>query len=218
MSTNNSSFDFFILALTWANTYCCENSKKCPLQSASEFGSSNLILHGLWPTFANGDYPKNCKKVKRNLDRTADLPLLSKDLSPGLLKDGGSFAEHEYYKHGTCIDRLSTFHEYFSESMRVMYSIPKTTKGTPAVISRNVGKKVALSELKDAFDKKVAIACTNACQLKEVFLCFEKRRDGLVGNAIDCSKDILKKDSCSKNKCKDVYINEFGKCAAPTTQ
>src|ERR1035438_8779233 len=54
------NFDYYLLTLSWAPDYCAlpnanRNSRECG--SGRHVG---FVVHGLWPQFNNGGYPKEC--------------------------------------------------------------------------------------------------------------------------------------------------------------
>src|SRR5205823_211721 len=50
-------FDYYVLSLSWAPTYCQTHADDRAECSGKGFG---FVLHGLWPQYDNGGYPENC--------------------------------------------------------------------------------------------------------------------------------------------------------------
>ena len=53
-TTAPSEFGFYLLAMTWAPSFCCgEPAKQECAQLAGSFAATHLTLHGLWPNFTD---------------------------------------------------------------------------------------------------------------------------------------------------------------------
>lgn len=85
--TSDSSFDFFLLNLSWSPEYCHSHpsAQECAQHKA-------FVLHGLWPERKDGSYPENCSDAPGPSDpgKYADV-----------YGDAGLLA-HEWLTHGTC--------------------------------------------------------------------------------------------------------------------
>lgn len=82
-------FDYYVLSLSWAPTYCASHS-----DDTSECSSPHgFVVHGLWPQYAAGGYPQTCSGRLLNAEEqqaaTAVYP-------------SAQLAAHEWAKHGTC--------------------------------------------------------------------------------------------------------------------
>src|SRR5690349_1351293 len=56
---STGSFDYYVLSLSWAPTYCADH----PSDNSTECRSSQkkaFVLHGLWPQSQGGAPPENC--------------------------------------------------------------------------------------------------------------------------------------------------------------
>jgi len=82
------SFDYYVLSLSWAPGFCA--TKWDPQECGHGVG---FALHGLWPQFANQDYPTNCSTVA--LTPAVQQKYASIYASPSLIV-------HEWPKHGVC--------------------------------------------------------------------------------------------------------------------
>lgn len=82
-----SSFDYYLLNLSWSPEFCYSHPNAAECSSHSTF-----VLHGLWPQNNDGTYPENCTNAPGPSD-----PATFNDIYPdqGLL-------EHEWRTHGTC--------------------------------------------------------------------------------------------------------------------
>ena len=94
------SYDFNLLAVDWKPTQCLPGgSRTC----ASGYLSDDFNIHGLWPSNWDTPHPAECSDSPfyilpktRNLLMTCWLSYQSTDPT--------DFWEHEWSKHGTCMD------------------------------------------------------------------------------------------------------------------
>src|SRR5947209_2737856 len=86
---SNSSFDYYLLTLSWSPEYCHGNASSPQCAPGKHFG---FVVHGLWPEYKSGGGPENCStqtgpsNPSSYLDMMPDLGLIS----------------HEWKTHGTC--------------------------------------------------------------------------------------------------------------------
>lgn len=85
-------FDFYVLALTWAPSYCANARRPDPQQCDQP--RPGFAVHGLWPQFERG-YPEECRSTPHRLTRSAIASI--RDVMPS-----GSEAAHAWHRHGTC--------------------------------------------------------------------------------------------------------------------
>ena len=83
----SSSFDYYLLTLSWSPEYC--HSHPSDIQCTEH---STFVLHGLWPENNDGTYPENCGDAPGPSD-----PSQYSDIYP----DAG-LLQHEWKTHGTC--------------------------------------------------------------------------------------------------------------------
>ena len=92
-SGNSSSFDFYVLSLSWAPTYCHDHpgdhSSECRAGAHKTF-----VLHGLWPQADSGPPPMSCAAASPVASSLVDY-MLQYFPSAGLI-------QHEWQEHGTC--------------------------------------------------------------------------------------------------------------------
>ena len=90
---NSSTFDYYLLTLSWAPVYCAEhpndNSTECRPGEHKAF-----VLHGLWPQSQSGAPPEDCGSA-RPVSQPIVRHMLAYFPSAGLI-------QHEWAKHGTC--------------------------------------------------------------------------------------------------------------------
>src|ERR1700761_5817687 len=97
-------FDFYLLNLSWSPEFCATHS------DSPECGRGlGFVVHGLWPQYANGDYPEQCSNAPGPTNPQADT-----DIIPTV-----SLVEHEWQTHGTCSglaadDYFAAIHKAFA--------------------------------------------------------------------------------------------------------
>jgi len=208
-------FDVYLLAQTWSPHFCCTNSDRCTTVPWA-FSAKHLSLHGLWPGFSTpreGDtFPANCATKARIVQDA--LPREYIDVAPSFTTwnaaerraDVGGLAKHEWKKHGTCTGLMPS--AYFAEALRALSLLPGD-RGTPEMITANVGGTVPASALRRTYAKRVAIMTDRACEISEITSCFSKLPDGRVGPQIDCPDHVMKGRDTS---CATLRINQLGQC------
>lgn len=113
-------FDYLMLALTWPGSICRFLSPcHIPTDQPHRF-----TVHGLWPQYANGSYPSDCREAgkfdpKLIVDLRERLDRLWTDFK-GMAP---AFWAHEWNKHGTCaisVDSLGDQHKYFNQTLTLV--------------------------------------------------------------------------------------------------
>jgi ribonuclease T2 len=100
-------FDYYLLSLSWAPSYCLVHPGDRYECQGRGFG---FVLHGLWPQFNGGGYPQTCA-TNVDLDREAEAIGRTLYPSPKLM-------EHEWQRHGTCSGLAPT--DYFRTADRAL--------------------------------------------------------------------------------------------------
>jgi ribonuclease T2 len=111
-SAGPASFDYYLLSLSWAPTYCAEH----PTDKSSECKSGNhtaFVLHGLWPSANQGQQPMSCGPASPVAARVVQH-MQQYFPTKGLI-------QHEWVKHGTCSGLSSA--DYFGEVERAFKSV-----------------------------------------------------------------------------------------------
>ena len=185
-SSQTEEYDIYVLSQSWLPSFCCIKPDRCPafLDEKSAWAGNHLVLHGLWPTRANGEWPSNCQS-KYNKYTAAKIservPPLAAKFSPAL-KQAPEFALHEWRTHGSC-SKLETPEVYFSESLRAHLGVPgkDMDRGTPKVLVAKPGEKVSSQLIRESYRKKIGLKCKNSCVLTEVITCYGRRPDNKAG-------------------------------------
>ena len=157
-------FDYYLLALSWAPTYCrthLEDRAEC---AGKGYG---FVLHGLWPQFDSGDYPEYCVSDVR-LSADAEAVGLTVYPSPKLLR-------HEWETHGTCSGLDAT--AYFRTADRALgrVRVPAPFEA-PASRFMMTGEQIA-AQFRTANpgmpERGLAVACGRG-ELSEVRVCLSR--------------------------------------------
>src|SRR5580704_11502319 len=93
-------FDYYVLSLSWAPTYCLTHTDDGAECSGKGYG---LVLHGLWPQYESGGYPERCD---------SQFQLSAEAASKGAsIYPSERLMQHEWLEHGTCsgLDPLKYF-------------------------------------------------------------------------------------------------------------
>lgn len=84
-------FDYYVLSLSWAPTYCLTHAGDGSECSGKGYG---FVLHGLWPQYDAGGFPENCPT---QLALTSDAAARGRTVYPS-----ERLMRHEWREHGTC--------------------------------------------------------------------------------------------------------------------
>jgi ribonuclease T2 len=177
----DSSFDYWVLALSWSPEYCAGNPRAAnEVQCVRPYA---FVVHGLWPQNERG-YPDTCAQtpavgpaiVKRM------LPIMP---SPGLI-------QHEWRAHGTCsgLDADAYFRTveraYRSFSIPAAYRSPAGFNTTPREMEqRFIGANPALKP------DGIAVQCSGR-YLREVRICLDRKLQPRT-----CGSDV--RDRCGRD-------------------
>jgi ribonuclease T2 len=100
------AFDFYLLNLSWSPEFCTTHG------DSPECGHGlGFVVHGLWPQYANGDYPEDCSDAPGPAN-----PQAYTDIIPTV-----SLVAHEWQTHGTCSGLAAD--AYFTEIRRAFSNV-----------------------------------------------------------------------------------------------
>jgi ribonuclease T2 len=163
-------FDFYVLALSWAPSFCDAAFARAPDRPPPpECGprAYPFVVHGLWPQYEIG-FPEFCQQPAPRLDGGVVASMLDLMPAPRLIFN-------EWDKHGTCSGLSS--HAFFEtvRKARALVKIPDDYIEPAHEIT------VTPAEVGDAFVKanpglsraSVAVSC-DAKRLTEVRICIGK--------------------------------------------
>ena len=103
----NPDYNYYVLALAWPGGVC--HHRSCPFDTNH---GEHFNLHGLWPSSTSRRMgPHDCDTGSEFRIKWRRLPAqLTSDLKEywaGLFADRERFNEHEWFKHGTCLNPFS---------------------------------------------------------------------------------------------------------------
>ncbi len=157
-------FDYYLLSLSWAPTYCLTHSDDGDECSSKGYG---FVLHGLWPQYESGGYPEQCQ-TDYELSEDAAAKGRSVYPSPRLMS-------HEWQTHGTC-SGLSAL-EYFRTADRSTASvrIPAEFDAPRADATLSSGQIVDLFRKSNPAmpDGAMTVACSRA-NMSEIRICLTR--------------------------------------------
>jgi ribonuclease T2 len=226
-----ADFPFFLLALSWAPSFCVDKPSKGQCQAMpGSFAATHLTLHGLWPNYEaevllprGKEGPFFCPEYvacKKHPDREECKPGLDvipkslKDYGPGYLTDENFLANHEWPKHGSCTGQPPC--EYMSTGIKAPKALPGD-QGTPDFLTRNLGLEVTPKDLRAAFGQEdsVVLSCTDDCKLLQVGICL-KNDDGRPGKRYKCPGSVTLSDynNGCLNHCEKITISKPGNASA----
>jgi ribonuclease T2 len=89
-----STFDYYLLTLSWAPEFCASNPSARTSDECNPNKHMGLVVHGLWPQYNNGQWPQDCASTPPVSSATVNhmMPIMP----------GSSLIQHEWAKHGTC--------------------------------------------------------------------------------------------------------------------
>lgn len=213
-----SDFGFYLLAMAWA---------PCTGQPGA-FAATHLTLHGLWPNFTDEQsrgrpraWPQYCGRYARCEQREdascapdAAVPPELARLAPSYVAGDGSFAIHEWSKHGSCT-RLGAA-AYFRAQLAAIHAIP--SDATPDALRAAIGADLARDELQRAFGvppAAVVLGCDPQCRLTQVGFCVGKDAADHPTAPIACSQNVTTSaydNGCVTRGCARVAIPAAGAC------
>ncbi|HEY6924423.1 MAG TPA: ribonuclease T2 [Steroidobacteraceae bacterium] len=163
-SGDAGQFDYYVLSLSWAPTYCLTHSDDSQECSGKGFG---FVLHGLWPQFDAGGYPVNCST---QLELSADAAAKGRTIYPS-----ERLMRHEWKEHGTCSGLDAR--EYFNVADRATAVIkipaalqaPRSDQGLTAEQIANLFRDANPRVIEGA----ITVAC-NRAELSEVRVCLTR--------------------------------------------
>lgn len=165
--------DSYVLALSWQPAFCeiKPDKAECKVTDASSYQANNFTLHGLWPNrntcgIGYGWCDKKITKQKKfcnyqKLELTDETRNSLEKYMPSA-KHGTCLQRHEWYKHGSC-QNLSPS-SYYDLSIKLLKGINSSKFG--GFTRKNVGKKVSVKALKQAFDDSYGPGAHNALTIK----------------------------------------------------
>ncbi len=157
-------FDYYVLSLSWAPTYCLTHADDGAECSGKGYG---FVLHGLWPQYDAGGFPENCPT---QFELPADAASKGRTIYPS-----ERLMQHEWQAHGTCsgLDALN----YFRTADRATAALQIPAALEAPRDAQNLTPDQVIALFRDANpqtpDTALTLACSRA-RLSEVRLCLTK--------------------------------------------
>jgi ribonuclease T2 len=160
----SGQFDYYLLSLSWAPTYCLTHGDDGAECSNKGYG---FVLHGLWPQYDGGGYPENCDT---QFDLTSQAAAKGKTIYPS-----PRLMAHEWQTHGTC-SGVSAL-DYFSTADRATaaVNIPGAFNAPQSEQSLTAPQIIELFHRANPQmpDGSMAVACSRAT-MSEIRVCLTK--------------------------------------------
>lgn len=157
-------FDYYVLSLSWAPTYClthADDSQEC---SGKGYG---FVLHGLWPQFDAGGYPESCPT---QFELSAAAAAKGRTLYPS-----ERLMQHEWKEHGTCSGLDAR--DYFNMADRALAVVrTPTALEAPRSDQRLTAEQIAnlFQETNPQLAQSAITVTCNRAELSEVRLCLTR--------------------------------------------
>eukprot|EP00775_Hariotina_reticulata_P004192 gene4192-4440_t len=179
-----------------------------------------------WPAakhenFSQHSYEKCMRKEGiKECTAPAQIMLLSplfKRLAPGYIGDG-TFLDHEWFKHGSCVGGKLTQVPALFFSTALWLALKATLPGTAAdtLIHKNIGGQVSLEEFDSAFELTAVPTCKkDRCVLEEIWMCYDRNDGGFPTHKIKCPAGTLASNTCRKHGCSHIEIPAYQDVPSP---
>lgn len=172
-------YDYYLLSLSWAPAYCDTDSGRRNPQQCGPGADYGFVVHGLWPQYAEGQWPQCCQAVE-TVKRSPAVDEASKAMI------GSGLRQHEWDKHGSCV--TSRQDEYFGKINRAVAAF-----GLAPSLPGGSVERIRVSDLKRNWPvppQSITVRCKGR-RLDEVRLCLDK---GLA--PMPCPEAQVKSDNC----------------------
>lgn len=181
-SSTGGQFDYYLLALSWAPSYCAEHPSDHSRECA---GHATFVLHGLWPQANSGPPPMDCAQGDSVPPETMDH-MLQFMPSRGLI-------QHEWSKHGTCSGLPAD--DYFRTVERAFtrVQVPEPYRDLTHEAQANVGElEQSFAAANRAPQQAFRVSC-HAGELVGMEICLDKNLQyrACSSSARECSSNSL---------------------------
>lgn len=211
-------FDYFTLALSWAETYCGMSHKCCEENACCKKDyPKGFVIRGLWPDYSNGSYPTCCNDLVpfEESEVKSLRPVLNKYM-PSLEcpktacnEKKRSNLAYQWEKHGTCtFPVIQSEYSYFLQTLHLFFKhnvtalLKEAGYGTSSSTETHALEGIS-STIEKAYGAKPHFTCTKFDAIKDVRLCFRKNFEPR-----DCAQAST---STSASSCpKNVHLPIFG--------
>jgi ribonuclease T2 len=158
-------FDFYVLALSWAPSYCEAAGERASRQQCAR--PYAFVVHGLWPQYESG-FPEYCQVPAPRLNRNIVASMLDLMPAPRLVF-------HEWDRHGTCSGLSPQAYFEIIRKARAVVKIPDE------FMDLREATTLPPAEVEEAFTRVnsglqpggIAVTCDGR-RLSEVRICLSK--------------------------------------------
>jgi ribonuclease T2 len=156
-------FDYYLLSLSWSPTYCLTHPDDRAQCAGKGYG---FVLHGLWPQYDSGGYPRDC----------ADSPLAADAQALGAtLYPSPKLVQHEWMEHGTCsgVDAITYFRS--ADRATAVVRIPEVFEAPLTTLLMSSEQIAAAFRAANPGlpEDSVSVICSRG-QLSEVRICLNR--------------------------------------------
>jgi ribonuclease T2 len=156
-------FDYYLLSLSWSPTYCLTH----PYDRAQCAGKGyGFVLHGLWPQYDSGGYPRDCA----DSPLAADAEALGETLYPS-----PNLVQHEWAEHGSCsgMDAMSYFRT--ADRATAVVRIPEVFEAPPTMLLMSSGQITSAFRTANPTlpEDSLTVICSRG-ELSEVRICLSR--------------------------------------------
>ena len=119
-------YDFYVLSITYGASACKVNGKKC-YEILNSKKNNKFVLHGLWPSYKNGNIPQICNidvDIPIKYDNGSEYFNNIKEYWYTLYTTDEIFWTHEYNNHGYCYikrinESVNDYKIYFNKALDI---------------------------------------------------------------------------------------------------
>ncbi|CAG9326139.1 unnamed protein product [Blepharisma stoltei] len=182
------SATYNIFTIEWKPTMCM--TTKCQ----SGYYGLNFNIHGLWPSVASGTQPQYCtSSYSFSVNSTTQAAIQQCWLSDS--ETPLSFWEHEWEKHGVCMNPAVPSNTYFADAAQLFNQL--------GVLNLLAAKGIKPSNSQTVSKNTFYGAFSNAINIQ----CFESSGKYYIENVLLCYDNSLKQIDCTKasTNCGDSF-------------
>ncbi|CAH8389018.1 unnamed protein product [Eruca vesicaria subsp. sativa] len=183
-SQSAPGFDFFYWVTYWPGAICTSQRGCCPPAKGNT--ASDFVIHGLWPQFNNGTWPAFCDQTNLfDISKVSDIVsrMEKKWTEWGVWacpSNETKLWEHEWNKHGTCVQSLFDQHSYFHTNLKLRQNLDLLNIFKQKGIKPDDGY-YGLEEIKNAIKGELGFAPGIQCdvdvegkkQLFQIYICLD---------------------------------------------
>jgi ribonuclease T2 len=205
----DNSWDYLLYVSRWAGT--AGNGHTLPSYVNS------WTLHGIWPQRNDGSWPSFCNNSDPfDRNQIQDLYNQLEVAWYDYQGDGYAFWQHEWIKHGTCAESLSTLgsqHQYFASAIKVHSGITIAKTLENAGYTPSDTQSYAVTDIMSALESQFGTAPQVTCSwisgvgssINGVTFCLDKKL-----NIMQCpssQKNAMLQGNVGDNQCKgQIYF------------